>query len=129
MGILFFVSMVLLALFFALKYIELRRGSRFFEEIRKRADRRIIDGSAYLVNVLPKQTAYLSRGFITSALYIVTGFLIKWIRIFENRLRIVHRVLKGKREIHERDNASQFLQDVSSHKDKINDERQKGILK
>ncbi len=127
--ILFFVSMVLIALFFILKYIELRRGARFFEGMRKRADENMLNGSAYLVNVLPKQVVYFSRGFITLALYIATKFLIKGVRILERRLYIVHAVLKGKKDIHEREAASQFLQDVSSHKDKISNERQKEISK
>lgn len=125
MGILFFLSVLLLALFFILKYIELKRGIRFFEGIRKQADKNILDGGTYLTHVLPKQAAYKCRGLITFALHTTTGLLIKGVRILEGKLHAAHAFLKGKKDVHEREAASQFLQDVSNHKDKINDERKR----
>jgi len=116
---------LLLALFFVLKYIELRRGARFFEGMRARADKNILDGSTYLTHVLPKQAAYRFRGLITFALHTTTGLLVKGVRILEGKLHAAHTFLKGKKDVHEREAASQFLQDVSNHKDKINDERKR----
>lgn len=125
MGILFFSSVLLLALFFILKYIELRREVRFFEGIRQRADKNILDGTTYLIHILPKQAAYRYRGFITFALHTLTGILIKGVRSLEGKLHSVHTFLKGKKNVNEREAASQFLQEVSNHKDKINEERKR----
>ena len=125
MGILFFSSVLLLALFFILKYIELRREVRFFEGIRQRADKNILDGTTYLIHILPKQAAYRYRGFITFARHTLKGILIKGVHSLESKLHSVHTFLKGKKNVNEREAASQFLQEVSNHKDKINEERKR----
>ena len=116
----FSVSAILLVGLLGLRYIEMQRGSRFLPRFRKTLDYIALLFVRYVVKEFPR---YIIRGIQYIGLQITHFFsliLLKLVRLFESRLRVVVYKVRGKKEnLVKGEPTSSYFQDVKNHKEEV----------
>ncbi len=117
-GIFFFASLILIVALFALKYVELRRGTRLAPSLRDRADQRALALKAMLAvsrreaSRIPPTLIYLSGVLVHEA---ALGFA-KIARVLERQAHNVADMVSHKRGFERKEPRSEFLKEMNGHK-------------
>ena len=120
------ISSALIILLLVLKHVEMRRGMRFAEEARKRLDDFALKSLPFLIHTLPQLSAFYTRRFAVSFAHVVSAALLSVVRFSESKLHRFHSIIKGRRDLEHKKAPSEFLNNVSEHKEAISKERENG---
>ena len=115
----FFTSAILIALLVFLRGVEIKRGERFFPDFRAKLDVRAIAASVYILKVLPKQVVKICRYAIIHITDILSSALLRVVRFIDSKLHKFVHAVRGKKEVHKREPASDYFKDVQNHKREV----------
>jgi hypothetical protein len=111
-----FSSLFLIVFLFAFKHWELRSGKHIFQKHRERADIFITDHIPHIQRRTVETSREVSHKALMSGLHYVTASLLVGVRAVEKRLSHVVDMIRGKHEVKNNGNASDFLIKVRKHR-------------
>lgn len=123
---LFFGSGAFIFVLIALRYVELKRGLRFAENIRTKLDVAAQAGFVLATHTVPRKIAHWSAHIAAKLTHFCSVVLLRLVLKFEHHLVGLINKVRGKRELHHRKASSSFFEDISLHKKQANGDRKNG---